>query len=163
MDALDRYMWGSAAVIGLQVLPVLGTARGVPRAEAEPYAIALGEAFQLTNFLRDVGEDVDRGRVYLPADLMAAHGVTREQLAEKRHDARFAGADAGDGRRRPPPLRRRRAGHRRCSRRSPATASARPPRSTAASCARSSGPTTGCSTGGCRCRSRAAWRCSPAG
>ena len=61
LDALDRYMWGSAAVIGLQVLPVLGTARGVPRAEAEPYAIALGEAFQLTNFLRDVGEDVDRG------------------------------------------------------------------------------------------------------
>ena len=90
MDALDRYMWGSAAVIGLQVLPVLGTARGVPRAEAEPYAIALGEAFQLTNFLRDVGEDIDRGRVYLPADRMAAHGVTREQLAQKRHDARFA-------------------------------------------------------------------------
>jgi phytoene synthase len=90
LDALDRYMWGSAAVIGLQVLPVLGTAPGVPRAEAEPYAIALGEAFQLTNFLRDVAEDADRGRVYLPRDLMAAHGVTREQLAEKRHDARFA-------------------------------------------------------------------------
>jgi 15-cis-phytoene synthase len=90
MAALDRYMWGSAAVIGLQVLPVLGTAPGVPRAEAEPYAIALGEAFQLTNFLRDVAEDVDRGRVYLPADVMAAHGVSRDQLAQKRHDARFA-------------------------------------------------------------------------
>jgi phytoene synthase len=90
MDALDRYMWGSAAVIGLQVLPVLGTAPGVTREEAAPYAIALGEAFQLTNFLRDVGEDVDRGRVYLPADAMAAYGVTREQLAEKRHDASFA-------------------------------------------------------------------------
>ena len=50
------------------------------RAEAEPYAIALGEAFQLTNFLRDVGEDADRGRVYLPEDLMAAHGVPREQV-----------------------------------------------------------------------------------
>jgi phytoene synthase len=90
MAALDRYMWGSAAVIGLQVLPVLGTAPGVPRVDAEPYAIALGEAFQLTNFLRDVAEDVDRGRVYLPADVMAAHGVSREQLAQKRHDARFA-------------------------------------------------------------------------
>ncbi|MCV2491357.1 phytoene/squalene synthase family protein [Geodermatophilus sp. YIM 151500] len=89
LDALDRYMWGSASVIGLQVLPVLGTARGVTREEAAPHAIALGEAFQLTNFLRDVGEDVDRGRVYLPADLMAAHGVTREQLAAKHHDARF--------------------------------------------------------------------------
>lgn len=89
LAALDRYMWGSASVIGLQVLPVLGTARGVTREEAAPYAIALGEAFQLTNFLRDVAEDVDRGRVYLPEDAMAAHGVTREQLAEKRHDVRF--------------------------------------------------------------------------
>ena len=90
LDALDRYMWGSASVIGLQVLPVLGTAPGVAREEAAPHAIALGEAFQLTNFLRDVAEDIDRGRVYLPADAMAAHGVTREQLAEKRHDANFA-------------------------------------------------------------------------
>ncbi|MBM7804828.1 phytoene synthase [Geodermatophilus bullaregiensis] len=89
MAALDRYMWGSASVIGLQVLPVLGTAPGVLREEAAPHAIALGEAFQLTNFLRDVAEDVDRGRVYLPADVMAAHGVTREQLQEKRYDARF--------------------------------------------------------------------------
>jgi 15-cis-phytoene synthase len=89
LAALDRYTWGSAAVIGLQVLPVLGTAPGVAREEAAPYAIALGEAFQLTNFLRDVAEDVDRGRVYLPEDAMAAHGVTREQLAGKRHDARF--------------------------------------------------------------------------
>jgi len=91
LAALDRYMWGSAAVIGLQVLPVLGTAPGVTRAEAAPYATALGEAFQLTNFLRDVAEDADRGRVYLPADLMAAHGVTRSQLAERRFDDRFAG------------------------------------------------------------------------
>jgi 15-cis-phytoene synthase len=91
LAALDRYMWGSASVIGLQVLPVLGTAPGVLREEAAPHAIALGEAFQLTNFLRDVAEDIDRGRVYLPADAMAAHGVTREQLAQKRHNARFAG------------------------------------------------------------------------
>jgi 15-cis-phytoene synthase len=90
LQALDRYMWGSASVIGLQVLPVLGTAPGVAREEAAPHAIALGEAFQLTNFLRDVAEDIDRGRVYLPADAMAAHGVTREQLADKRHDANFA-------------------------------------------------------------------------
>ncbi|SNS07333.1 phytoene synthase [Geodermatophilus saharensis] len=89
MDALDRYMWGSASVIGLQVLPVLGTAPGVTQEEAAPHAIALGEAFQLTNFLRDVAEDADRGRVYLPADVMAAHGVTREQIEAKRYDARF--------------------------------------------------------------------------
>jgi phytoene synthase len=89
LAALDRYMWGSAAVIGLMVLPVLGTAPGVAREEAAPHAVALGEAFQLTNFCRDVAEDADRGRVYLPADLMAAHGVTREQLAAKRHSPGF--------------------------------------------------------------------------
>ena len=75
---LAAYVHGSAAVIGLQLLPVLGTV--VPRAEAEPAAVALGSAFQLTNFLRDVGEDLDRGRVYLPADELAAFGVDRELL-----------------------------------------------------------------------------------
>ncbi|MFF3619355.1 phytoene/squalene synthase family protein [Streptomyces sp. NPDC002467] len=80
------YVHGSAAVIGLQMLPVLGTV--VPREEAEPHAAALGIAFQLTNFLRDVGEDLDRGRVYLPADLLAAHGVDRELLRRCREAGR---------------------------------------------------------------------------
>lgn len=77
-DELGVYVHGSAAVIGLQVLPVLGTV--VPRARAEPHAAALGVAFQVTNFLRDVGEDLDRGRVYLPAEELAAFGVDRELL-----------------------------------------------------------------------------------
>lgn len=76
--ALERYMHGSAEVIGLQMLPVLGTT--VAREEAEPHAAALGKAFQLTNFLRDVDEDLARGRVYLPADELAVHGVDRELL-----------------------------------------------------------------------------------
>ncbi len=75
---LRAYMHGSAAVIGLQMLPVLGTV--TPREEAAPHAAALGVAFQLTNFLRDVGEDLDRGRVYLPQDLLAAHGADRALL-----------------------------------------------------------------------------------
>ncbi|MBX9426847.1 MULTISPECIES: phytoene/squalene synthase family protein [Streptomyces] len=83
---LRAYMHGSAAVIGLQMLPVLGTV--VPREEAEPHAAALGVAFQLTNFLRDVGEDLDRGRVYLPADLLAGHGVDRELLLRCRDTGR---------------------------------------------------------------------------
>ncbi|MFD7702066.1 phytoene/squalene synthase family protein [Streptomyces caelestis] len=91
---LRRYMHGSAAVIGLQMLPVLGTV--VPRAAAEPHAAALGVAFQLTNFLRDVGEDLDRGRVYLPADLLAAHGADRALLRWSRdtgrHDRRVTSA-----------------------------------------------------------------------
>ncbi|MEV7192057.1 phytoene/squalene synthase family protein [Streptomyces sp. NPDC093510] len=91
---LERYMHGSAAVIGLQMLPVLGTV--VPREEAAPHAAALGTAFQLTNFLRDVGEDLDRGRVYLPGELLAAHGVDRALLhwsrATGRGDARITAA-----------------------------------------------------------------------
>ncbi|MFF9202035.1 phytoene/squalene synthase family protein [Streptomyces sp. NPDC014986] len=83
---LRAYMHGSAAVIGLQMLPVLGTV--VPREEAAPHAAALGEAFQLTNFLRDVGEDLDRGRIYLPADLLAAHGVDRPLLEWSRRTGR---------------------------------------------------------------------------
>jgi phytoene synthase len=77
-NALDRYMYGSAEVIGLQLLPVLGTV--CPREEAAPYAAALGRAFQLTNFLRDVDEDLQRGRVYLPADELAVHDVDRDVL-----------------------------------------------------------------------------------
>ncbi|MBF6221975.1 phytoene/squalene synthase family protein [Nocardia abscessus] len=75
--ALDRYVYGSAEVIGLQLLPVLGTRDS---AAAAPYAAALGKAFQLTNFLRDVDEDLARNRIYLPADELAAYGVDRELL-----------------------------------------------------------------------------------
>jgi 15-cis-phytoene synthase len=88
--ALDRYMYGSAEVIGLQMLPVLGTVCG--REEAAPYAAALGKAFQLTNFLRDVDEDLQRGRIYLPADELAVHQVDRNLLmwchTHQRTDAR---------------------------------------------------------------------------
>jgi phytoene synthase len=86
-DELGRYVHGSAAVIGLQVLPVLGTV--VAQERAEPHAAALGIAFQITNFLRDVGEDLDRGRVYLPADELAAFGVDRALLAWCRSTGRF--------------------------------------------------------------------------
>ncbi|MEV8127786.1 phytoene/squalene synthase family protein [Streptomyces sp. NPDC085944] len=83
---LQGYVHGSAAVIGLQMLPVLGTVTA--REEAAPHAAALGVAFQLTNFLRDVGEDLDRGRVYLPGDLLAAHGVDRPLLEWSRRTGR---------------------------------------------------------------------------
>jgi 15-cis-phytoene synthase len=64
-DALRGYMDGSAAVIGEMMLPVLEPLD--PEAALGP-ARTLGDAFQLTNFLRDVGEDLDRGRVYLPVE-----------------------------------------------------------------------------------------------
>ncbi len=76
--ALNRYMRGSAEVIGLQMLPILGTVGAAD--EAAPYAAALGRAFQLTNFLRDIDEDLTRNRIYLPADELAAFGVDRELM-----------------------------------------------------------------------------------
>ena len=80
-DDLARYMWGSAAVIGLEMLPILGRAdESIRWDELEPYAIDLGTAFQLTNFVRDVAEDLHRGRIYLPRDSMRAHGVDEARL-----------------------------------------------------------------------------------
>jgi 15-cis-phytoene synthase len=76
--ALNLYMKGSAEAIGLQMLPILGTVG--PTEQAAPYAAALGRAFQLTNFLRDIDEDLTRQRVYLPADELAAYDVDRDLL-----------------------------------------------------------------------------------
>jgi phytoene synthase len=74
---LEQYMYGSASVIGLQMLPILEPV--APEAGAR--ARALGEAFQLSNFIRDVGEDLRRGRVYLPQEDLDVFGVTRDVLA----------------------------------------------------------------------------------
>ena len=78
-DDLLAYVHGSAAVIGLEMVPVLEPI--VPREVAEPYAADLGVAFQLSNFIRDVGEDLRRGRVYLPMEDLAVFGVDREHLS----------------------------------------------------------------------------------
>lgn len=78
MNELSEYMYGSAAVIGLQMLPVLGTE--ADRTHATGPAVALGEAFQLTNFIRDMGEDLDRDRIYLPTDELKAFGVDEDLL-----------------------------------------------------------------------------------
>jgi phytoene synthase len=76
-EELRGYMRGSAAVIGELMAPLLG-ARGP---DALIRAAALGEAFQLTNFIRDVGEDHARGRIYLPQADLARFGVSEVLLA----------------------------------------------------------------------------------
>ena len=76
---LHEYVYGSAAVIGLEMVPILGYSDE----RAFDAAQKLGIAFQLANFIRDVAEDLDRGRVYLPLQELAEHGVNREVL-EKR-------------------------------------------------------------------------------
>jgi phytoene synthase len=75
---LLAYMEGSAAVIGTMMLPILDPADPAGAREA---ARQLGLAFQLTNFIRDVAEDLGLGRVYLPAEDLARFGVTRDDLA----------------------------------------------------------------------------------
>jgi 15-cis-phytoene synthase len=80
-DALLSYMEGSAAAIGTMMLPILGA---VDLAAAREPARQLGFAFQLTNFIRDVDEDLDRGRIYLPMKDLAEFGVTPEDLRERR-------------------------------------------------------------------------------
>lgn len=73
---LDRYVYGSAAVIGLQMIPILGPTDPA----AYDYARDLGAAFQLANFIRDVGEDLERNRIYLPLDELAMFGVSPDDV-----------------------------------------------------------------------------------
>ncbi len=82
-DELLVYMDGSAAVIGEMMLPIL---EPVDPAAALGPARDLGLAFQLTNFLRDISEDLDRGRQYLPQDELQGFGV---DLAERRAGPEF--------------------------------------------------------------------------
>ncbi len=70
------YSYLVASTVGLMLSRILG----VRDTEAEPHAIDLGLAMQLTNIVRDVREDAERGRVYLPRTRLAAHGITPEQV-----------------------------------------------------------------------------------
>jgi len=78
-EDLLEYVYGSAAVIGLEMVPILGPLHN----DAFEAAKKLGIAFQLANFIRDVDEDLDRGRVYLPIKELGQFGVTREMLEER--------------------------------------------------------------------------------
>ena len=103
-DLLD-YTDGSAAVIGEMMLPILE-----PRHPAALHpARDLGHAFQLTNFLRDVGEDLDRGRVYVPQEDLDRFGADVHAGVV---DAGVAVPDALRDRARPRAVPQRRRGHR---------------------------------------------------
>lgn len=77
---LMEYVYGSAAVIGLEMVPILGALSH----DAYPAAEKLGIAFQLANFIRDVNEDLDRGRIYLPLDELRSFNVSEEMLHSRR-------------------------------------------------------------------------------
>lgn len=76
-DDLATYCYGVAATVGLMSMHITGFASQ----EALPYAIKLGLALQLTNILRDVAEDWQRGRIYLPQNELAAFGLSEADLA----------------------------------------------------------------------------------
>lgn len=78
-DDLYEYVYGSAAVIGLQMVPILEPTDPA----AYDYAMKLGVSFQLANFVRDVSEDLQRGRVYLPMEELERFGVTRAVLEQR--------------------------------------------------------------------------------
>jgi phytoene synthase len=87
---LDGYLRGSSVAVAYMMLSVMDP----PEAEAaRPHAEALGEAFQLTNFVRDVREDVlDYDRVYLPRETLRRHGATEADVRALRFDTDVAAA-----------------------------------------------------------------------
>jgi phytoene synthase len=84
-EELAAYAYGVASTVGLMSMHIIGYSSGV----AIPYAIKLGVALQITNILRDVGEDWRAGRVYLPAEDLAAFGLTEADLTAGYVDDRW--------------------------------------------------------------------------
>ncbi|KDE59433.1 geranylgeranyl-diphosphate geranylgeranyltransferase [Halostagnicola sp. A56] len=85
---LEAYMRGSAAAVGVMMTAIMEA----DEAElAQPHAVKLGEAFQMTNFLRDVREDVvDRDRIYLPLESLREHGVDEAAVENLEFSDSFA-------------------------------------------------------------------------
>jgi phytoene synthase len=79
-EDLYLYCYRVAGTVSLMTLPILRTADGYSLKDAQSRALALGIAFQLTNILRDVGEDARRGRIYLPLDEIKEFGLTEEDI-----------------------------------------------------------------------------------
>ena len=83
--ALQRYCWHVASVVGILSASIFGATRP----ETLQYAEKLGLAFQLTNIIRDVGEDARKGRIYLPVNELQQFGVTAADLLNARHSEKF--------------------------------------------------------------------------
>ncbi|MCS7190951.1 MAG: phytoene/squalene synthase family protein [Fimbriimonadales bacterium] len=84
-EELQNYTWGSASVVGVMLCYIFGATAP----ETLRYASTMGLAMQMTNFLRDVGEDWQRGRVYLPQDELAQFGISEAQIAQGVVDERW--------------------------------------------------------------------------
>ena len=82
---MQRYCWHVASVVGLVSAGIFGATRP----ETMQYAEKLGLAFQLTNIIRDVGDDAKMGRIYLPHDELRQFGVTEEDILNARETDNF--------------------------------------------------------------------------
>jgi phytoene synthase len=82
---LQRYCWHVAGVVGILSASIFG----VTQAQTLQYAEKLGLAFQLTNIIRDVGEDARKGRIYLPVDELQQFNVTAADILNARHSENF--------------------------------------------------------------------------
>lgn len=87
-DELDRYCYRVASVVGLLSIRIFGYTSPACR----DYAVHLGKALQLTNILRDVRHDAQRGRIYLPLALLREHGVDEQRLLQGELGAGFRAA-----------------------------------------------------------------------
>jgi phytoene synthase len=88
-EELQDYCYHVASTVGLLSMPVIGLAHGVDFEQAAPYAIKLGIALQLTNILRDVGEDARCGRVYFPVEDLEMFDLTIADIYRGVEDERF--------------------------------------------------------------------------
>jgi phytoene synthase len=86
---LEQYCYQVASTVGLLSIPIIGVANGSSFEEAAPFAVQLGIALQLTNILRDVGEDLQYGRMYLPLEDLYRFGLKLEDLYQRVYDTRF--------------------------------------------------------------------------
>jgi phytoene synthase len=75
-EELSTYCYGVASTVGLMSMYIVGFNSN----DAIPYAIKLGVALQMTNILRDVGEDYRNGRIYLPREDMLSHGISETDI-----------------------------------------------------------------------------------
>jgi phytoene synthase len=85
---LEKYLFGVAGTVGLLCVEVFGHRATAPEA-LRSYAVAMGNAFQLTNIMRDVGVDLEKGRVYLPLSDLRAAGCPLESLVRREHTPAF--------------------------------------------------------------------------
>jgi 15-cis-phytoene synthase len=89
-EELEKYCYRVASVVGLLSIEIFG----YQNPDCKQYAVYLGQALQLTNILRDVRNDAERGRIYIPLDELARHKISPEEILRSEYSDRFERAAA---------------------------------------------------------------------